>query len=39
MDVGICKSIDVANVLLFLASDESACLNGQVMTLDYGYGL
>lgn len=39
MDVGICKSVDVANVLLFLASDESACLNGQVLTLDYGYGL
>ena len=39
MDVGICKTFDVANVLLFLASDESACLTGQVLTLDYGCNL
>ncbi|MCI6647416.1 MAG: SDR family oxidoreductase [Oscillospiraceae bacterium] len=35
-DVGISKAVDIANVLVFLASDESACLNGQVLALDYG---
>lgn len=38
-DVGICKPVDIANVLLFLASDESACLTGQVLTADYGCNL
>ena len=37
--VGISKTVDIANVLLFLASDESACVNGQVLTLDYGCNL
>lgn len=39
LDVGICKTVDIANVLLFLASDESACVNGQILTLDYGCNL
>lgn len=38
-DLGICKSIDIANTLLFLASDESRCINGQVITLDFGANL
>lgn len=37
--VGISKTVDIANVLLFLASDESASVNGQVLTLDYGCNL
>lgn len=39
LDVGICRTIDVANLLLFLASDESACVNGQVITIDRGCNL
>lgn len=38
-DVGICKVGDIANLLLFLASDESACVNGQVITIDNGCNL
>lgn len=37
--VGISRSIDVANVLLFLASDESICVNGQIITIDCGCNL
>ena len=36
---GICQPIDVANSLLFLASDESRCMTGQVITLDCGANL
>lgn len=39
MNVGICKAVDVANTLLFLASDESRCMTGQVITLDCGCNL
>lgn len=38
-DVGIAKVTDIARVLVFLASDESMCLNGQVITADYGCNL
>jgi len=38
-DVGISKTVDIANVLLFLASDESAGVNGQVITVDWGCNL
>ena len=34
-----CMPIDVANVLLFLASDESKCINGQAIVTDYGADL
>lgn len=34
-----CMPIDVANVLLFLAADESACVNGQIIVTDYGADL
>ncbi len=36
---GICQPVDVANALLFLASDESRCMTGQVITLDCGANL
>ena len=38
-DVGISRTVDIANVLLFLASDESICVNGQVITVDCGCNL
>ena len=38
-DVGISKAAEIAKILLFLASDESACLNGQVIVADYGANL
>lgn len=31
-----CRPIDVANILLFLASDESKAITGQVIVSDYG---
>lgn len=34
-----CMPIDVANVLLFLASDEAQCINGQNVVTDYGADL
>lgn len=36
LGVGICKPIDVANVLLFLASDESRAITGQIINCDCG---
>lgn len=36
LDVGICKDIDVANILLFLASDESRTITGQALDCDCG---
>lgn len=36
LDVGICKDIDVANILLFLASDESRTITGQSLDCDCG---
>jgi NAD(P)-dependent dehydrogenase (short-subunit alcohol dehydrogenase family) len=36
LDVGICKDIDVANILLFLASDESRVITGQAIDCDCG---
>ena len=33
---GICKDIDVANILLFLASDESRTITGQSIDCDCG---
>lgn len=39
IDVGICKDIDVANILLFLASDESRVITGQAIECDCGSNL
>ena len=36
---GICMPEDVANTLLFLASEESRCMTGQIITLDCGANL
>ena len=36
LDVGICKDIDIANILLFLASDESRVITGQAIECDCG---
>ena len=37
--VSPCKAEDVANILLFLASDESKALTGQIMVSDFGASL
>ncbi len=34
--VGVCMPDDVANILLFLASDESRAITGQVIVSDFG---
>ena len=34
-----CQAEDVANILLFLASDESKALTGQIMVSDFGVNL
>lgn len=34
-----CKAEDVANILLFLASDESKALTGQILVSDFGVNL
>lgn len=39
LNVGICHAEDVANALLFLSSDESKCINGQIITIDCGANL
>ena len=39
LDVGTCTDLDIARVLLFLCSDDSAPLNGQVIVADYGANL
>lgn len=39
MHVKVCRPDDIANLLLFLTSDESACLTGQVLVADYGCNL
>ena len=38
MNLGVppCMPIDVANILLFLASDESRAITGQVIVSDFG---
>ena len=36
LTVNPCMPIDVANILLFLASDESRAITGQVIVSDYG---
>lgn len=36
LEVGICKDIDIANILLFLASDESRAITGQAIDCDCG---
>lgn len=36
LSVGICKDVDVANILLFLASDESRVITGQAIDCDCG---
>ena len=39
LKVGICMPQDVANILLFLASDESRAITGQVIVSDFGSSL
>lgn len=39
MEVKVCRPDDIANLLLFLISDESACLTGQVLVADFGCNL
>ena len=39
LDVGTCSDLDIAKILLFLCSDDSAPLNGQVLVADYGANL
>ena len=39
LNVGICKPEDIANVALFLASDESSAITGQELIVDKGYSL
>jgi NAD(P)-dependent dehydrogenase (short-subunit alcohol dehydrogenase family) len=39
LKVGICKPEDIANVALFLASDESSAITGQELIVDKGYSL
>ena len=36
LSVSPCMPADVANVLLFLASDESRAITGQVLVTDFG---
>ena len=39
IDVGISKTIDIANIILFLSSDESRSINGQIINVDIGANL
>ena len=39
LDVGTCSDLDIAKILLFLCSDDSAPLNGQALVADYGANL
>ena len=39
LNVGICNPQDIANVALFLASDESSAITGQELIVDKGYSL
>ena len=39
LTVGICMPEDIANILLFLASDESKAITGQVIVSDFGSSL
>jgi enoyl-[acyl-carrier-protein] reductase (NADH) len=36
LSVQPCMPLDVANILLFLASDESRAITGQVIVSDFG---
>ncbi len=36
LKVPVCMPIDVANILLFLASDESRAITGQILVTDFG---
>lgn len=39
LSVGVCMPEDVANILLFLASDESRAITGQAIVSDFGSSL
>jgi NAD(P)-dependent dehydrogenase (short-subunit alcohol dehydrogenase family) len=39
LSVGVCMPQDVANILLFLASDESKAITGQAIVSDFGASL
>lgn len=39
LSAGVCMPEDVANIVLFLASDESRALTGQVLVSDFGSSL
>ncbi len=39
LKVGFCKAEDVANILLFFASDESKAITGQAIVSDFGASL
>ena len=39
LEVGICQPMDIANVALFFASDESSAITGQEIIVDKGYSL
>ncbi len=39
LDVGYCTDLDIARILLFLCSDDSAPITGQCIVADYGANL
>jgi len=39
MKVGFCEAEDVANIVCFLASDESRAITGNVIVSDFGSSL